>query len=416
MTDELRRLGAWLLVAAATWHLLAVLSPAWVISFDHDKGRDFASYYYAVKVGAEGGDPYSRVQLNQAARLDGVREGVHPFLYAPPFLLALSWVKAFELGEAFHIWFWLHELCAISAAFVLWRWWRPLSPVVGWVIVVLFALMTAIPNNHAMGQANFPGLLLALLGLWQTERGRPVLGGALMGLACMLKMSPALFLVWWLIRRQWTAAAAAVVAGAVLSLMALPFAGPGVQWRFYTQILPTFSSGEYNGLAVSIQLFGNHSVPNLLDAWMPTPADTLSPAARAASAVFSVGSLGGLAWAFREPEPDAMARAAQSSAFGVLLLLIPVYTYEHHLVFALPAAAIAIVGACTGRLDPRWAVPVGLCVGLLLFDLQTIKGMAEGTNVVLASILREAKFVALLGLLAASVAMGRSQPAAEPAS
>jgi alpha-1,2-mannosyltransferase len=412
MTDELRRLGAWLLVATAIWHLLAVLSPAWVLSFDHDKGRDFASYYYAVKVGAEGGDPYNRVHLNQAARLDGVREGVHPFLYAPPFLLALSWVKAFDLGEAFHIWFWLHELCALAAAFVLWRWWRPLSPVVGWVIVALFALMTAIPNNHAMGQANFPGLFLALLGLWQTERGRPVVGGALMGLACMLKMSPALFVVWWLIRKQWTAVAAAVGAGVVLSLMALPFAGPSVQWRFYTQILPTFSSGEYNGLAVSIQLFGNHSVPNLLDAWLPSPTDALSPAARAVSALFSLGSLAALAWAFWEGRPDALARAAQSSAFGVLLLLIPVYTYEHHLVFALPAATIAIVGACTGRLDPRWVVPVGLCVGLLLFDLQTLKGMAEGTNIVLAAILREVKFVALLGLLAACVFLGRSPPEA----
>ena len=85
MNDELRRLSAWLVIAAIVWHALAVLTPAWVISFDHQKGRDFASYYYAVEVAMQGGDPNSRSALNQAARLDNVRDGVHPFLYAPPF-------------------------------------------------------------------------------------------------------------------------------------------------------------------------------------------------------------------------------------------------------------------------------------------------------------------------------------------
>ena len=98
-----------------------------------------------------------------------------------------------------------------------------------------------------MGQANFPGLLLALAGLWQAEKDREWLGGALMGAACMLKMSPALWVVWWLARQRWRAAAGAVLCGAALSLLVLPLAGPSVQLRFYTEILPTFGSGDYNG-------------------------------------------------------------------------------------------------------------------------------------------------------------------------
>src|SRR5688572_16661437 len=175
-------------VAAVVWHVLSVLTPAWVVTFDQGQGRDFASYYYAVRVAASGGDPYDRQLLGSMSRDEGTRNGVHPFLYAPPFLLTMAWALSFDLDGAYHTWFWLHELAAIAAGLVLWAWWRPLGRNVGVFIVVVMALMTAIPNNHSMGQANFPGLLLALAGLWQTDRKRPVLGGALMGAACMLKM------------------------------------------------------------------------------------------------------------------------------------------------------------------------------------------------------------------------------------
>ena len=39
---------------------------------------------------------------------------------------------------------------------------------------------------------------------------------------------------------------------------------------------------------------------------------------------------------------DLEVRAAQAACYGVLLLLIPVYTYEHHLVFAIPAMVLAL--------------------------------------------------------------------------
>jgi alpha-1,2-mannosyltransferase len=324
----------------------------------------------------------------------------------------MSWVLGWDLPGAYHLWFWLHDLLAIGSAIVLWLWWRPFGERVAWVIAVLFALMTAIPNNHAMGQANFPGLILSLAGLWQTERKRPIQGGMLMGAACMLKMSPALFVVWWMVRREWTAVGAAIAAGVALSFLSLPFAGPAVQWHFYTGILPTFSSGDYNGLSVAIELFGNHSLPNLLDQIAPSAGDTLSPVARILSAVLGLGLVGGAAWWFRDPAPDAFARAAQASCFGVLLLLLPVYTYEHHLVFALPAAVISVLAVHDGRLGPRWAIPVGICVTLLLFDLQVLKGMSRSLPDpiwFLSGVVRELKFVALLGLLASTLRVGRPE-------
>jgi alpha-1,2-mannosyltransferase len=273
--------------------------------------------------------------------------------------------------------------------------------------------MTAIPNNHAMGQANFPGLLLALAGLWQTDRGRPEVGGVLMGIACMLKMSPALFVLLWLVRRQWLAAGVAVLTGALLSVLVLPIAGIAVQWRFYTEILPTFSSGWYNGLSVPIGIFGNHSIPAWLNDVFPSGGHVLSPTAQALSTVLGLGTLAVTLWSFRGGlPPDPLARAAQAACVGVVLLLLPVYTYEHHLVFALPAAVLSIVATARGRL-PGWAAGVaGTSVAVLLVDLQALRSWSEDLPPflrVVGMVLRELKFLSLLGLFGVTLALGRDR-------
>jgi hypothetical protein len=151
--------------------------------------------------------------------------------------------------------------------------------------------------------------------------------------------------------------------------------------------------------------------------WPGTPAGLALPA-RLLSTLLAFGLLGGLAWLFREPQADRFARAAQASAFGVLLLLLPVYTYEHHLVFALPAAVLGVVAVETGRIGPRWVMPIALGVTVLLFDLQVLKAQATALSdlwLPLGWPLQEAKFFALLGLLAVSARIGwRPEPGPAP--
>jgi alpha-1,2-mannosyltransferase len=229
----------------------------------------------------------------------------------------------------------------------------------------------------------------------------------------MLKMSPALFVVWWVVRREWRAIGAAVAAAIALSVASLPWAGPSVQARFYTEVLPTFSSGDYNSLAVSIGLFGNHSVPNLLNQVWPARGGVLSPIAQALSTLVALGALAALAVWFRAPNPTPFQRAAQASAFGVLMLLVPVYTYEHHLVFALPAAVIAVLGVLRGALGRRWTALAGTFIGILLFDLQYIRAIAESlpaSLVGLGGVLQELKSVALIGLFGICVRLGVRDP------
>jgi alpha-1,2-mannosyltransferase len=403
-------LGRAIVAAALLWHALAVVIHGWLPLLGEGHGRDFASYYYAVQVAADGGDPYEQMALSAAAQRDGTRKQVFPFFYPPPFLLFVAWARPLDLVGAWRLWFWLDELAIALAAVALIRWWRPLGEAVPVALAATVAAMTAVYDNHLMGQANLPVLAVALLGLWQAEK-RPALGGALMGVACMAKMSPGLFVAWWLVQRRWTEAAAACVAAVVLTLVSFVLVPPDVQWRFYTEILPGFGSGDYNGLNVPITMFGNHSVPNV---WQQLfrGTDRLSPAAQALSSASLLALCGGVLYAFRRPPADALAGAGQAAAIAVVMLLVPVYTYEHHVVWAIPAIVVTIVALWSGRLDPRAAVPVGLAFAATAWDLSDLKELWTSSRAwpTMALLVQEAKFLALVVWLVAAVVVGRSRP------
>ena len=145
---------------------------------------------------------------------------------------------------------------------------------------------------------------------------------------------------------------------------------------------------------------------------------TLSRAGRGVSGILALGLLGALTTLFSAPGGDDLQRAAQAACIGVLILLVPVYTYEHHLVFAIPAAVVALVGVAQGRLGRGWSVTVALSVAVLLFDLRTLKALATALPDALgwlSGTLRELKFLALIGLLAATALLGTRSAPDDPA-
>lgn len=403
-------LATLLLFTALLWHVFGQVLPAWQTSQAHfGGGRDFASYYYAALAASEGEDPYEVRRLTALAREQGERRSVHPFLYPPPFLLMVAWAPQLDLRTAHAVWFWLDAAWAVLTGLALWRWWRPLGNAVPVLVAGLVAANTAVASNHLMGQANFPALALAVAAMFALERRRVGWAGALLGTACMLKMSPALLVLWWLWRGEWRAVSWACATAVALSVAALPLVPADVQLGFYMRVLPTFASGDYNGLRVPIDLFGNHSIPNLwATLWPVDGMQTLSPHARAASVASSLALLLGLGWAFRRPAADRVQLAAQFAAVCVVMLLLPVYTWEHHVVWALPAAVLALLALLRGWLPGPWAVLVLPCIVLWCLELSLLRAQwsALGQTTPAALAIRELKFVALLGLLAVSLTLG----------
>ena len=419
MTQRAKAVFALVLAASLTGHVLGLLAPEKQPATRDSAGRDFASYYYAAEVASQGGDPWSLEAIRKAAAEDGLRKNVHPFFYPPPYLLLTGWAPRVSLLRGFEIWKWIDEFATLLTGVVLAVSWRALGTkrdsvlgpaIVPSTVAALLGGMYAVEYGHQMGQANFLVLLVTLVGLWVEPR-RPWLGGALIGLACMWKMSPALFVLWWLLHRRWRSVAAAGIAAIALSVAALPLAGPAEQLRFYTDILPGFGSGNYNGLTIRIDMFGNHSVPNVFEQIWPGDQSRLTPPAQAASTATALALVAGLGFLFRREPADPVARAAQIGAICVALLLVPVYTYEHHLVWAIPAIVAAIAAVWQGRLHLGWAVPLGLAIAALAMPLPDLKEVATTMLTGPAAwFVQEAKFLSLVSLCGACAVAGVRAP------
>jgi hypothetical protein len=412
------RLGLWLLLLGGLVHGGVITGSVWDRVKNAGHGRDFASYYYAVQVAADGGDPYDTRLLSKQARQDGTRRGVHPFFYPPPYLLTMAWALPLDLKGAYHLWYWLDSLFLLASLLALWRW-MP-GPWMAGGIGVALATFTPIWDTHWMGQANLAVLALVAWGLLLAEtragRNSHLLGGALVGLACMMKMSPGLLVAWWMIRRRWTAAAAACGSALLLSLATLPLLGFGGQLRFYTEVLPSFASGEYHGLSVPITLYGNHSIPNLFVQLVaalgePVQGGAMQPLARALSSLGNGVLMAGALVLLRR-ERDGLFAAGAAGCLVVLMLLVPPYTYEHHMALMLIPLGACMGGLQAGHLGRRWLVGIIPSYALLAWQLQDMKRFARGLPDGLQWWLQEGKFAAALFLGIACLVLARRGQAA----
>lgn len=384
-------------------HALLQAAPAWKKVHGSTGARDFSSYYYAAEVAHAGGSAYDTPALAAAARADGTRKGVNPFFYPPPFVLAVAWVGPVSLQAAYELWFGVNELLLLLClALGVWRFGVPL-----WAAAALLWTFSPIPDNAWMGQANLLALAPALAGL-AVARARPLAGGVLVGAAAMLKMSPALFLLAWLLAGNRRAVLAAIATAVGLSVLSLPLVPLDVQRQFYLEILPGFSTGDYHGLTVPISLQANHSLPDLFDRLLPDRGDLLGVAARRASAATLVALLALWAWRARA-RPDSPAAVG---ALTVLMVVAPVYTYEHHLVFLLVALGVAAGEvakvAAAARAEGRpgatvawWALLVAIWF-FLAWPLPWLRAAQSALPTSLAWLTRESKTMAeaaLFGLL-----------------
>lgn len=370
--------------------------PAWKGVQDAGHGRDFASYYYGVQVASLGENPYEKRQLKARARAEGTRKSVHPFFYPPPFLLAMQWTRALDLHGAYKLWFWVDALATLLAGLALWRMVPKEST---WLIgAAVLAWASSIPNNHLMGQANLPVLAITLWGLLLSESETPAdwkpwAGGALVGVAAMLKMSPGLLVLWWLVQGRWREALAACGTAVLLSLLSLPVVGLEHQIFFFTQVLPDFSDGGYGGLSVPIELFGNHSIANLWAQVWPGENALSAKAKTATTATVGLLTLALLAGTWRTPK--GLYRWAAVSALLVLMVLTPVYAYEHHVVFALPAWFVLAAALQQRKLHWTWLLVLVPAFVVSSWPILQWKQLALAQGPVLGGLIQEGKTLAL---------------------
>ena len=300
-------------------------------------GYDFSAYWQAARNLLDGLPIYTDAQLA------GTYSPQQQYLYLyPPFLavavtpLAALFPTDYRLANV--VW---AAIGAVLATLVVVGVARRERIVDKRDVILLVGAAFAFPpliGELVMGNVNL--ILLGLLGgAWLAvregdRRGMPELAGFLVGAATLIKIFPAVVILWFLLRRRYRSAAWSLIAIAVLALITLPVTGL-TPWLEYPTVLLNLGApvDTTDTLAPSVWL---------ASVMPPVVARGVVIAACLASAV----------WASRrESEPVSYAVAVVAS------VLIAPALYHHYLaIFVLPLL-----------LALRWAPPwIWVAVAYLL--------------------------------------------------
>jgi hypothetical protein len=327
--------------------------------------------------------------------------------YPPFFSLLFAPLVPLPLWLGASIWFWLSLALAVGAAYtsVLTIQESGERPRDRALYVIPFVLAAGIVgSNLETAQVNHVTLFLLVLALYAFRRGRDVGAGALIGVATALKLTPGLFILYFLYKRAFKVVAGAALALIVCWLVIPPFlfgfdnfqpimsSWWGILGRFLTE--GTIAEGVVGfrhtnqSLSAAFHRFFTH-VPadggkgpdyyiNIASLGL-TLADRLVKAMVLAILIF-------LAWICRTPlgERGRLALAFEYSLIWIATLFISPISWINHYVFLLfpytvavyyvrtrPASlrdrrillyslatAFVLVSSSASRLMQAWSLPV----------------------------------------------------------
>ena len=364
-------------------------------------GEDFASYRNATWALGDGADPYDPIAIAHYG--NPVREGypVHPFIYPPPSLVVLLWLRWVPEALGWPVFVVLMEACAVTSLLLWVQRAAKVDTAMVRAVCIVFVLMPTVWVNHLAGQINWLIVATTFGGLALASQANPWSrgsGGVLVGLAAAIKVGPVILLPWWALQRRWLEVIGGVLGVLALSLAAVPLVGIEGYTRFLTEVLPGVGRGEVPGLQVHLDDLSNSG-----------PAPLLTRALGSHAPIWlRVWNLGlpllALAACARTPT-DAYARYAQPALLLAVMALTPAFVFEHHLVWLLPTFAALIWCLWDGRLGKRWAPVVGLAGVALWVPLPVLAHLSRTRPewVDAIQVVQAIDCVGLLGLLAASL-------------
>ena len=289
----------------------------------------------------------------------------HPlsFTYPPISAVLLSPLAWLPLGVANAVWAVLTIALVVGTLVLL----LPLvgvrarSPQWWWLLAAAFALTARLePIRSTMGYGQVNVAIMALVAADCLLRRTPWPRGALVGLVAAVKLTPAVFVLYFLVRKDYKAAATAAASGALVSAIGFVLA-PSDSVQYWTRAI--FETDRIGQLTYS----SNQNIRGVL-------------------ARFGlVGSTASVLWVLLSLVAVAVGvlamRRAQRAALpalvlvlnGVIGLLISPVSWSHHWVWAVPgllvlglvvlatrsraAAVLGVLGFAVFAIAPQWRLP-----------------------------------------------------------
>ncbi|MGZ8364749.1 MAG: glycosyltransferase 87 family protein [Nitrospira sp.] len=212
-------------------------------------------------------------------------------------------------------------------------------------------------------------ILLGILagGSYAIWVGKERLGAVLVGLGIVLKITPALFVLLYLWKRQWRVASYTVLATVLWVLLPVVYMGPMSWWEHHTEwtrnavlsVLDRQAEGRQENELQKANLSLRHTMLRYLVTYPPTHRlrqvdsgyqpllDLPFPVANTLVGVAAISLLGLFAWLSRRPfqGPGDPTWARDCAGTLVLALLLSPITWDQHLVWLVPAACVVVAAA-----------------------------------------------------------------------
>jgi hypothetical protein len=232
--------------------------------------------------------------------------------------------------------------------------------------VLTFLAVAPLHKNFLSGQVHVVMLLLLALAAWLYFRDWYILSGITVAAGAAMKIYPALFLLFFVVKKQWRAAAglACGLAGAVL--ISVRLFGADASRAYFREILPWGVRGEIiDPYAVewdSLNAFFRRLFifePEL----NPAPVAHLPVLYAIFHALLHAGILVAFLWAMTLKHTDPSRRKLEWAIYCFLLLLLSSEPLPYHFVILI-LTAVLVVDYLTARGQSGWA---GAIVALYAF-------------------------------------------------
>ena len=212
-------------------------------------------------------------------------------------------------------------------------------------------------------------LLLGIIagGIYAIWVGREWLGAALMGFSIVLKITPALFVLFFLWKRQWRLASYTVLATVLWISLPILYMGPTSWWDHHMEwtrnavlsVLDRQVEGRQENELQKANLSLRHTMLRYLVTYPPTHRlrqvdesykpvlDLPAPLANTIVGVAAIGIVALFAWSSRRTfqGPGDLEWGRECAGVLLLALFLSPITWDQHLVWMIPAACIVVAAA-----------------------------------------------------------------------
>jgi alpha-1,2-mannosyltransferase len=322
---------------------------------------DFASFYFGARLAVrEGLVPYDYPVLAAAAE-SVIGQRPYAYLYPPTSLLFFAPFTLLSYGWAMRLMLLLNAGLAVALVALLWAGLGEARRApLGLALLVYAALYQPLAANMTTGQVNLAIVLLVWgAGMLVAREKSPLVVALLLGVAVAIKLYPALFLLYLLLKRQFRTLALTLGVLAVLAAAA-GLLLPATLWPVWlTGLLSTAGYGTAAQGILSPADWENQSLHGFM-ARLFTGAPLVGEGLAYALSLLLVGAWGAVCWSRRAVVSASENNTATEWALGlVTMVLVSPLSWTPHLVYVLPAAVVALRAALLEERQPLGAVVVG---------------------------------------------------------